>query len=189
MPIAQPRSTWDSSKRATHLLLRLLFKLDGLKQLKEAPWPGCRKEKPVEPVEIVGKSRNLRFLVLKMELWKWEVELAVGCFVFYNSRGASSNASKVASLGRVKAWKPLFWRWDADQTWDETKKNSAAWCNFNGFSFCRVGPNWSRPLATTAQLGSPKKVTGPEVSEHCHAARSPHQGHSHLIQNHTSSLP
>ena len=122
MPIAQPRSTWDSSKRATHLLLRLLFKLDGLKQLKEAPWPGCRKEKPVEPVEIVGKSWNLRFLVLKMELWKWEVELAVGCFVFYNSRGASSNASKVASLGRVKAWKPLFWRWDADQTWDETKK-------------------------------------------------------------------
>jgi hypothetical protein len=28
---------WDSSKRAAHLLLRLLFKLDGLKQLEEAP--------------------------------------------------------------------------------------------------------------------------------------------------------
>lgn len=76
----------------------------------------------MEPVEIVGKSGDLRFLALNMELWKWEVELAVGCFVFYNSRGASSNASKVASLGRVKAWKPLFWRWDTDQTWDETKK-------------------------------------------------------------------
>ena len=75
----------------------------------------------MEPVEIV-EIRNLRFLALNMELWKWEVELAVDCFVFYNSRGASSNASKVASLGRVKAWKPLFWRWDADQTWDETKK-------------------------------------------------------------------
>jgi hypothetical protein len=134
-----------------------------------------------------------------MELWKWEVELAVDCFVFYNSRGASSNASKVASLARVKAWKPLFWRWDADQTWDETKKTLQPGAISMGS--VSAGPG-SKLIQTAcyvndflvknvcwAQLGSPKKVTGPEVSEHCHAARSPHQGHSHLIQNHTSSLP
>jgi hypothetical protein len=133
-----------------------------------------------------------------MELWKWEVELAVDCFVFYNSRGASSNASKVASLARVKAWKPLFWRWDTDQTWDETKKL----CSLVQFQWVQFLQSGSKLIQTAcyvndflvknvcwAQLGSPKKVTGPEVSEHCHAARSPHQGHSHLIQNHTSSLP
>ena len=53
--------------------------------------------------------------------------------------------------------------------WD--KKNSAAWCNFNGFSFCRVGPNWSRPLAMSMifslkmcvglSLGHPKKSLVP----------------------------
>ena len=76
-----------------------------------------------------------------MELWKWEVELAVDCFVFYNSRGASSNASKVASLARVKAWKPLFWRWDADQTWDETKKLCSL-VQFQWVQFLQgLGPN------------------------------------------------